>query len=317
MKTNKPKLAIAVIAAAVLVAAGVIVSTLAFLSPTDAPVAAVPVPSHSATTRDKPYTPPTPEQMAGLTEARYDKSITALIALTNPIDFSAGTTTWQLKGDSALYADDETTPVAKLLKVNFLGQPTTVVAARTAGPWTLILTPARKSLPSQSKNGVAPAQTLAWIRTSQLTHRTVIHSLVTVSTSKGTLTIHNGDTTTTFTAGIGRGTVPDPTAAPTSTSTPGQTGTAELTPSPTNVTGYLEARYLDPNQGQATYPINLTSLHSTVKDEPIDKSVGGPIGIHYETTATGQVSHGCIRLSPAGITAMSALPLGTPITIAN
>ncbi|MFP3381144.1 L,D-transpeptidase, partial [Bacillus sp. SIMBA_069] len=39
------------------------------------------------------------------------------------------------------------------------------------------------------------------------------------------------------------------------------------TPTPAGVTGYVEERYLDPQQGQSTYPIQLTSLHSSAQDE--------------------------------------------------
>lgn len=91
---------------------------------------------------------------------------------------------------------------------------------------------------------------------------------------------------------------------------------AAATPTPTGVTGYLQARYLDPGQAQSN-PIQLTSLHSAAADEPYGGHDGGLIGVHFNTTATGTASHGCIRLAPAAITAVNALPVGTPITITD
>ncbi|WP_240183645.1 L,D-transpeptidase [Leifsonia aquatica] len=87
------------------------------------------------------------------------------------------------------------------------------------------------------------------------------------------------------------------------------------TPTPVGVTGYLEAQYLDPDQGQRLHRIQLTSLHATAADEPYGGSDGGLIGIHYESEASGAVSHGCIRLGADAITAVDALALGTPIVI--
>jgi lipoprotein-anchoring transpeptidase ErfK/SrfK len=58
----------------------------------------------------------------------------------------------------------------------------------------------------------------------------------------------------------------------------------------------------------------LTSLHSSAADEPYLGHDGGLIGVHYNATATGNVSHGCVRLNVAAINAVNALPLGTLIT---
>jgi lipoprotein-anchoring transpeptidase ErfK/SrfK len=63
------------------------------------------------------------------------------------------------------------------------------------------------------------------------------------------------------------------------------------------------------------YPIQLTSLHATTKDEPYGGEDGGLIGIHYNQTTTGAVSHGCVRLTAEAIQAVNRLPLGTPVTM--
>jgi lipoprotein-anchoring transpeptidase ErfK/SrfK len=83
------------------------------------------------------------------------------------------------------------------------------------------------------------------------------------------------------------------------------------TPTPTGVTGYLQARYLDPRQGQSVFRIQLTSLHAVAADEPYGGSDGGLIGLHLGSGS----SHGCIRLGPDAIAAVDALPLGTPIVL--
>jgi lipoprotein-anchoring transpeptidase ErfK/SrfK len=78
---------------------------------------------------------------------------------------------------------------------------------------------------------------------------------------------------------------------------------------------YLEARCLDPAQGQAVHPIQLTSLRATAADEPYGGSDGGLIGIHYQEVSSGAVTHGCVRLDEQAIQAVNALPLGTPVSI--
>jgi lipoprotein-anchoring transpeptidase ErfK/SrfK len=198
--------------------------------------------------------------------------------------------------DTALYGADKSTPVARLTAKNFLDNNTVVVPVQLDGDWALILTPSRQALPSTS-NGNAPAQTAAWIRSSALILGPSLVDRVQVSVPSQTLTIldGNGAVVQQFKVGVG---------------TP-------ATPTPTGVTGYLQARYLDPTQGQSVYPIQLTTLHSSAADEPYGGDDGGLIGVHYEAVASGQVSHGCIRLNADAVAVVNALPLGTLISIVN
>ncbi len=87
------------------------------------------------------------------------------------------------------------------------------------------------------------------------------------------------------------------------------------TPTPTGVTGYLQAQYLDSAQGQSVFPIVLTSLHSASADEPYSGTDGGLIGLHFFAESDGAVSHGCLRLSADAIAAVNQLPIGTPTSI--
>jgi lipoprotein-anchoring transpeptidase ErfK/SrfK len=168
-----------------------------------------------------------------------------------------------------------------------------VVRVALQGRWALVLTPARASLPSQSA-GAAPAQTAGWIRVDALIEAVPLPQRIVVSVAGQTLSIVGAaGATQTFPVGVG----------------------AESTPTPRGVTGYLQARYLDPAQNQTRFPVQLSSLHSSAADEPYGGSDGGLIGVHYERTATGAVSHGCLRLSADAVRAVDALPLGTPITV--
>ena len=156
-----------------------------------------------------------------------------------------------------------------------------------------MLTPSRQLLPSTS-NGRAAAQTSGWIPVSALEAGHPVNASVVISASAKTLTVMVGSTVSAvFAVGV---------------------GTAG-TPTPTGVTGYLQARYLDPAQEQSRYPVQLTSLHSSAADEPFGGSDGGLIGLHYERNASGAVSHGCVRLPAAAIEAVNTLPLGTLVTI--
>lgn len=236
-------------------------------------------------------TPLTAEQVASLPAAVYSAVIPGLIAYTST-DTTGITHAATLQQDTPVYGEGRKQAVARLLAKDFLKNSTTVVPIRTDGPWTLVLTPARQQLPSKA-SGAAAAQTAGWVRTDALRTGAKLPSRVTVSVSKQTLTINTSGRTVSYKVGVG---------------TP-------ATPTPENVTGYFQARYLDPKQGEDIYPIQLTSLHSAATDEPFGGSDGGLIGVHYQTTTTGAVSHGCVRLTAAAIAAVNQLPLGTPITI--
>lgn len=198
-----------------------------------------------------------------------------------------------VKGITALYGKDRKTAVAHLNPADFLGNPVTITVIRTDGDWTEILTPARVTLPSKS-NGDAPAQSAAWVATSKLKDLKEVSSHVEISLSARTATVVAPDgSSKVFPVAIG----------------------TTKTPTPSKVSGYLQARYEDPSQHTGKYPIQLTSLHSATQDEPLPGGAGGVIGIHWYKTNTGAVSHGCIRMTAEGLDAVNALPLGSIVTI--
>jgi lipoprotein-anchoring transpeptidase ErfK/SrfK len=278
-----------VIAAAVLAAAAVLVGggIVAGLTPsTDERTAPATVGSGPAETG-----PRAAVSVLTLPVARYDAVIPGLLPFDGGQDEI--TTGYTVPRDIPVYGRDRRTAVARIPARDFVGAPTTVVGAGNDGAWTLILTPARVTLPSRS-GGRAPAQSAAWARTSDLHDPRPLHDRIVVSVGTQTLRIlHDGAVTATFAVGVG---------------TPG-------TPTPTDTTGYLQQRYLDPRQGETVHPIQLTSLHASAADEPYAGSDGGLIGIHYNSVSSGAVSHGCIRLDADAITAVDDLPLGTTVTI--
>lgn len=246
-------------------------------------------------------------RIAALPEARYDAVIAGLLPARGTVD---GNSAYRLREDTALYAADLVTPVARLAARNFLGEPTVVVPVESFGDWVRVLTPARQRLPSDGADSsrpdsagtdpagtdpagrLAPAQSSAWLRTDFLFSPTALANRIVVTVSAQTLRIIGVDSRT-WAVGVG----------------------APGTPTPIGVTGYLEARYRDAAQGQAEHPVQLTSLHSTAADEPFGGDDGGLIGIHFQASASGAVSHGCIRVPMEALAAIDALPLGTLITI--
>ena len=217
----------------------------------------------------------TPSKIAALPATTYDAVVPGLIAAPATAKI---TRAYRVVFDTVVYGADFTTPVARIPAKNFLGEPTVVVRVASKGKWSQVLTPARQQLPSTATaSAPAPAQSAAWVPTSSLQPASPLNRSVVISTSQQTLTIMDdaGKSIQTFPVGI---------------------GTPE-TPTPTG-TGYLQARYLDPAQGQGEHRIQLTSLHATAADEPYGGSDGGLIGIHFQSIA-----------------AVDALPLGTAVQI--
>jgi len=281
----------------ILTAAGAAVLTIAALSAcAPGTPAATTTPTSSRTPEATgPALPPglTPSAIAALPAAVYDAVIPGLLAA--PADPRI-THASSVAFDTPVYGADFATAVARVPAKDFLGKQTVVVPVETKGGWSMVLTASRQLLPSQAGDGVtAPAQTAAWLPTSALGASVPLSHRIVVSVSAQTLTITDADgkAEQTFPVGV---------------------GTAE-TPTPTGTTGYLQARYLDPAQGQTVHRIQLTSLHATAADEPYGGADGGLIGIHYQDVASGAVSHGCIRMGGDGIAAVDRLPLGTPITV--
>lgn len=234
---------------------------------------------------------------SALPEARYDAVIADLMPFRRPISGVLQTYTMR-HSTTVLYGADHQTPVATLPKHNFANRATVATAVRDAGTWTMILTPARQQLPSTrtSSQPLTPAQTSAWVHTADLQPAQQVRAAITVhlDSSRITITNQHGDTAS-WSAAIG----------------------APGTPTPTDVTGYLQERYLDPAQRQSVHRIQLSSLHATGNDEPYHGHDGGLIGIHYAQNPSGATTHGCIRVTADTITAIDKLPLGTPITITH
>jgi len=276
------------VTAAVVVAGAVAVPLVAGSSS----VASAPASSHTPSASAAPAVPHVgAAALAALPEAQYSAVIGGLM----PFDHTVtADTVFRLRADAPLFGAARTTPVARFAAVDFLRQPTTVVGLERDGDWELVLTPARQQLPSAA-GGAAAAQTAAWVPLASLREVSAPTARVVISTAAQTVSILDGGghVVHRFEAGV---------------------GTAD-TPTPTGVTGYLEQRYVDPAQGTGDHPIQLTSLHSSAADEPYGGHDGGLIGLHWNATTSGAVSHGCVRLDADAVAAVNALPLGTLVTV--
>jgi hypothetical protein len=230
--------------------------------------------------------------LAALPEAQYSAVIGGLMPFDRTV---TSDTVFQLRADAPLFGTARKAPVARFAAKDFLQQPTTVVGLQREGDWELVLTPARQQLPSASGGAGAAAQTSAWVPVASLRKISTPAARLVISTKDQSVSIvsASGTVTKRFDAGV---------------------GTAD-TPTPTGVTGYLEQRYVDPSQGTGDHPIQLTSLHSSAADEPYGGHDGGLIGLHWNATTSGAVSHGCVRLDAEAVAAVNALPLGTLVTV--
>lgn len=247
--------------------------------------------SNTATVEET--TPPavSDERLEALPAAVYDAVIPGLLGY-QETSTSGITHAYTASEDVPVYGSNRRTPIAKLPASDFLGEPTVIVPVRITENWALVLTPARQALPS-TRDGVAPAQTAGWVPREMLRKGARLDAAVHISVSDESLTITRGETSKTFAIGVG----------------------TDETPTPTGTTGYIQARYEDP--AQAEYAIQLTTLHSAAVDEPFGGDDGGLIGVHYNATSTGAVSHGCIRLPYDALVAVDALSLGTPVVITD
>jgi hypothetical protein len=253
--------------------------TVATAGAVPTPPPAVGVPSLSA------------EQIASLPEAGYDRVIGGLVPVT-----SAAVTRVQIGSLAAaapLYRTDASRPVARMQVAGPFGDPNPIVVIANVGEWDLVLTPARQTLPSASPAGRAAAQTAGWMPARYIRGLAETSARITVRTRDQTLVISRlGEPDRVFPIAVG----------------------AAATPTPTGVTGYLEARFVNPGAGTRQTPVQLTSLHATTSDEPAGGMSGGLIALHWWPEAAGAVSHGCIRVTEQALAAVNALPLGTPIT---
>lgn len=210
-----------------------------------------------------------------------------------PGPVSAATATGFLEHDLLLHADRTGAPIAVLPARNFLRDPTVVAATAMDRDWSFVLTPARRELPSTAGPADAQAQTGAWARTEDLPAMRPATASLTVHVGEQTMTITTPRGTRRYQVGVG----------------------TDATPTPTSVSGYLQARFSDPDQGLTLGTIHLTSLHATAADEPYVGSDGGLIAIHGSATPRGRSSHGCVRVPEEVVEELVHLPLGTPIVL--
>lgn len=263
---------------------------------TDGPTAshasrALPAPERAV---GSPYTPLTSAEITDLPVISYNSVNPGLVpSITDLADVSK--VTYRLASDTVVFGVGHAKQVGLLPRLTtILNQPTLTVVEGVDGPWSKVLAPGRKSLPSTDAS--APAQSAGWVKSSQLIRALVPESTIEISLSARTLTVQDAVT------GAAGGTYPI------------SVGAAESA-SPIGLT-LITNRYQDQNQAEAGQ-ISLLSIHSSAADAPLAGAPGGLIGLHsYPRASEGRASsHGCLRLSPAAAAAVNALPVGTVVDI--
>lgn len=295
-RTHDPRLWLSILVCVLLVAIAAVVGVI-IARPSSLAAQVTPAAGSTQSPADDAYLAPSAAAIAALPVAQYNAVIPGLLSLALSLPTPAMETVYSISADTAIYGAKHKVAVARFAAENFMNDQSVIVAVKRSGPWTLVMTPARQQLPSQRVKGtpLVPAQTAGWVRTADLNPEYTTPDRIIVSIGSQTLRIvSTASDTTTATFPVGVGTVG--------------------TPTPSNVTGYLQARYVDPSQGESVYPIQLTSLHATEADNPYLGHDGGLIGLHYNTVNHGDVSHGCVRLPADALEAVDKLALGTLVT---
>ncbi|MDB6425876.1 L,D-transpeptidase [Curtobacterium sp. 20TX0008] len=250
-----------------------------------------PAPTASVNSASQQRAAETIADVLALPVADYKAVVPGLMPFSSTVTEAVSVGT--IRSSVPLYGADRKRAVARLDSTDFLGKPAVITVVDTRGAWSKILTPARVALPSQ-RGGDAPAQSAAWVQSKQIVDTHEVRSRVEVDLTNRTLaTVAEDGSEQSFPVAI---------------------GTAQ-NPTPSAVSGYLEARYVDPKQGTGDEPIQLTSLHAATEDTPVAGGDGGVIAAHYNDVRSGAVSHGCLRLDHDAVAAINALPLGTVVTI--
>ncbi len=184
-------------------------------------------------------------------------------------------------------ASPDGAPVETFSQINVLGQLTTLpvigpTVEKGGRTWYPVLLPMR------------PNESTGWVSSDEVMPTTVTAAMV-VHLSAHSLTLYSqGAEVATYPVGLGSKADPTP-------------------PGTFFVTGVLQPG--DPDGVYGAYAIGTSAFSENLKDWP----GGGVIGIHgtNQPSSIGKnVSHGCIRLSNADITALAnAVTLGVPIFI--
>lgn len=286
----------AVIAGIALIA--VVALTITWMLRPSTPAASTPAPTASApvTPTAEPTSAPSPPIPANTTA--YDPStlpqvdvfavIPALAVDDDPFGAFTGESARPVASGAPVFADPAGEPVAFLPReLTFDG--TTAPIIRREENWVRVLLVGRQAFPSQGN----PAQVTGWLRAADV-EITPAQASVEVSLSARTIDIVRSGVAERIAADFG-------------------SGLAE-TPTPVGRT-YIMTTRVEPSFGYTRgYPL----VYLAVQSPTLDGFGGADVAVtafHYHDARTGIISNGCLRVDPAAIEALAALPLGTPVVI--
>jgi hypothetical protein len=289
----------AVIGGAAVVLVAAVLATLWMTRPV-VPPASAPTPTASALSTPTPTPPtvtPAPVGFAADT-ASYDIAALPQVNVFSlvpslPVDdapFAAPTAEGALPGEAGapVWADPNADPVAYLPR-QFEYGGTNVPIIERQEHWVKVLLVGRQAMPSQGN----PGQVTGWLRTSDVEISPSPESVV-VSISGRTIDIVRDGVAERIASDFAWGT--------------------DATPTPVG-RSYIMTTQVVPEFGYTRgHPI----VYLSVQSPTLDGFGGADVAVtafHYHDARSGPISNGCLRVDPEAITALAALPLGTPVIV--
>jgi len=282
-----------VAAVAVLLAAGGAVLMTRLSAPAArTPASAAPTmtaPSPSASPTPTPTRTPAPTyDLAGVPKVDVFALIPALHTDAHPSQKLSGEVVRPKADRAPVFASPGGEPVAYLPHTDPYGGTTVPVVERRDG-WVKVLLVGRAHVPSHGDAG----QLTGWLRADDVTTRT-LPAQVEVDISKHRIDIVRGDDRERIAGDFAWG--------------------REETPTPHGRAFIMMVRAAPSLAYTRGHPV----VYLSVQSPALDGFGGADVAVtafHYHDAHSGAISNGCLRLGASAITALAALPPGTPVTI--
>lgn len=288
-------------AAVFVVVAGLVIAWI--VRPAEPAASANPSPTPTVTRTQTPTPSPTPTvaptpagypantavyDVAALPQVNVFAVIPELPVDDDPFGALTGEDATPLGIGAPVFADPTGQPVAYLPREFPFGGTTTPIIERQAD-WVRVLLVGREAVPSQGN----PAQVTGWMRVPDV-EITALDATVEVSISARTIDIVRAGVPQRVAADFGWG--------------------AEGTPTPVGRAFVMTIR----TEPSFLYTRGYPLVYLSVQSPTLDGFAGASAAVtafHYHDERSGSVSNGCLRVDPDAITALSQLPLGTPVFI--
>ncbi|MCH6229870.1 L,D-transpeptidase [Microbacterium sp. CFH 31415] len=296
-RTRRRRIGWLLLAAIVLVAAGVV--TAALLATPEAPSAAAPSPTSTPTVTPAPTPTPTPTPTGfPANTARYDVTelpqvnvfavIPQLPLDDDPFTQATGETALALGTGAPVWADPTGEPVAYVPR-EFPYDGTTLPVVERQDHWVKVLLTGRQAVPSKGD----AAQVSGWLRAQDVEFGAA-DAVVEVSIAARTVDIVRDGVRERIAADFGWGT--------------------DITPTPLGRTFIMTTRVVPELWYTRGHPI----IYLGVQSPTLDGFGGADAAVtafHYHDERSGPISNGCIRLDPDAIARLAELPHGTAVII--